>query len=72
MSRKSESNSNVWKVLGGLVVGALVGIGAGIIGSEVANGDREKDLLDLRKRSRVTVKSQKKEQKQPQEGAPTH
>jgi len=63
MSRKNE-NSSIWKVLGALAVGALVGIGAGIIGSEVAKDEREKDLLNLRSKSKVLVKTQKKEEQQ--------
>jgi hypothetical protein len=53
MSHDRKENSALWKVLGAAVIGALIGIGAGIFGTTIANNDREADLLTLRKRSQV-------------------
>lgn len=68
MNRKNDNGSTVWKVLGGIIVGALVGVGAGIIGSEVNKNNREQDILDLRKRSKVQLHAQRNSQQPPQQG----
>jgi hypothetical protein len=54
-NRKEEGG--LWKILRAVVVGAMIGIGAGIVGTAMSNNDRETDLLTLRNRSQVQKKN---------------
>lgn len=53
---KKSSSTTALAIAGAAIGGAIIGLFAGLFGSMASNNDREADLLDLRKRVRVTSK----------------